>query len=201
MKRGERRHRDHRQLGHRPGAAACKAARDAGLNVNFYTYYAGVIGTPTAVGEAGEDRMRQIAVLAPEHRRLSGRAAVHASSRRSSTRSGTRCATHTSLNMLAEAMKRSEVDRPAEGRVRDGRREDGRACTATSRCARPTTSCCSRCAISSWTKVGGQELKHDVEKHRLHVEDRGGVPDLRRVAADVLPDEAPGAPPVIPPMR
>ena len=30
-----------------------KAANDAGLNAKFYTYYAGVTGTPTALGATG----------------------------------------------------------------------------------------------------------------------------------------------------
>jgi branched-chain amino acid transport system substrate-binding protein len=37
-----------------------KAARDAGLNVTFYTYYAGAIGAITALGEAGVGRVKQI---------------------------------------------------------------------------------------------------------------------------------------------
>jgi branched-chain amino acid transport system substrate-binding protein len=35
-----------------------KASKEAGLNVNYYTYYAGVIGTPTALGESGVDRVK-----------------------------------------------------------------------------------------------------------------------------------------------
>ena len=34
-----------------------KAANDAGLNVKFYTYYAGVTGTPTALGAAAAGRV------------------------------------------------------------------------------------------------------------------------------------------------
>ena len=37
-----------------------KAAKDAGLKVNFYTYYAGGLGTPTAMGEAGAGSVRQL---------------------------------------------------------------------------------------------------------------------------------------------
>ena len=37
-----------------------KAARDAGLKTRFYTYYAGGLGTPTAIGDAGTDRVLQI---------------------------------------------------------------------------------------------------------------------------------------------
>ncbi len=37
-----------------------KASKEADLNVNYYTYYAGVIGTPTALGESGVDRVKII---------------------------------------------------------------------------------------------------------------------------------------------
>ena len=38
-----------------------KAANDAGLNAKFYTYYAGVTGTPTALGPGSEGRVYQVA--------------------------------------------------------------------------------------------------------------------------------------------
>jgi branched-chain amino acid transport system substrate-binding protein len=41
-------------------ALLVKAARDAGLNVSFYTYYAGFGGVPTAMGETGVGRVKQI---------------------------------------------------------------------------------------------------------------------------------------------
>jgi branched-chain amino acid transport system substrate-binding protein len=37
-----------------------KAAKEAGLNVNFYTYYAGGLGSPTAMGDAAVGRVKQI---------------------------------------------------------------------------------------------------------------------------------------------
>lgn len=37
-----------------------KAAKDAGLKVKFYTYYGNALGAPTAVGEAGVDRLRLV---------------------------------------------------------------------------------------------------------------------------------------------
>ncbi|SEO95575.1 branched-chain amino acid ABC transporter substrate-binding protein [Aquisalimonas asiatica] len=37
-----------------------REAEDAGLDVNFYTYYAGGLGVPAAVGRAGIDRVAQI---------------------------------------------------------------------------------------------------------------------------------------------
>jgi len=46
-----------------------KAANDAGLNAKFYTYYAGVTGTPTALGPAAAGRVFQVAY---NHSNMSG---------------------------------------------------------------------------------------------------------------------------------
>jgi branched-chain amino acid transport system substrate-binding protein len=50
-------------------ALLVKAANDAGLNVNFYTYYGGVTGTPTALGPASAGRMYQVSYL---HNQMQG---------------------------------------------------------------------------------------------------------------------------------
>ncbi len=41
-------------------ALLVRAGRDAGLNVDYYTYYAGVVGGPTAIGDAGIDHVKQV---------------------------------------------------------------------------------------------------------------------------------------------
>lgn len=41
-------------------ALLVKAGKDAGLKVDYYTYYAGIAGGPTAIGEAGADHVKQI---------------------------------------------------------------------------------------------------------------------------------------------
>jgi branched-chain amino acid transport system substrate-binding protein len=46
-------------------ALLVRAAKDAGLDANFYTFYAGVIGTPTALGEAGVDRVYAVSYYGP----------------------------------------------------------------------------------------------------------------------------------------
>jgi len=38
-----------------------KAAKESGLKADFYTYYAGIVGSPTAIGQAGED-IRQVSM-------------------------------------------------------------------------------------------------------------------------------------------
>ena len=37
-----------------------RAAKDAGLAADWYTYYAGGLGTPSAIGQAGKDRVKQV---------------------------------------------------------------------------------------------------------------------------------------------
>ena len=37
-----------------------KAAKDANLRADFYTYYAGVVGTPPALGDAGVERVKVV---------------------------------------------------------------------------------------------------------------------------------------------
>jgi branched-chain amino acid transport system substrate-binding protein len=41
-------------------ALLIKAAKDAGLKSHFYTFYAGAVGAPTAIGEAGIDRVKVV---------------------------------------------------------------------------------------------------------------------------------------------
>jgi branched-chain amino acid transport system substrate-binding protein len=46
-------------------ALLVRAANDAGLKASFYTFYAGVVGAPTAIGEAGVGRVKVVAYYGP----------------------------------------------------------------------------------------------------------------------------------------
>jgi len=46
-------------------ALLIRAAKDAGLKAEFYTFYAGVVGSPTAIGEAGLDRVKVVSYYEP----------------------------------------------------------------------------------------------------------------------------------------
>ena len=88
-----------------------KAAREAGLNVTFYTYYAGFAGVPTAVGEAGIDRMKQITewhtnVPSKELER------VNAEFKKKYNLDWWFLRVHTGMNMLAEAAKQAKSTDP-----------------------------------------------------------------------------------------
>ncbi|MFO1361167.1 MAG: branched-chain amino acid ABC transporter substrate-binding protein [Burkholderiales bacterium] len=90
-----------------------KAAKEAGLNVNFYTYYAGFAGVATAVGEAGVDRMKQITdwhtnVPSKELER------VNAEFKKKYNLDWWFLRVHTQMNMLAEAIKRAQSADPVK---------------------------------------------------------------------------------------
>jgi branched-chain amino acid transport system substrate-binding protein len=90
-----------------------KAAREAGLNVTFYTYYAGFAGVPTAVGEAGVDRVKQITewhtnVPSKELER------VNAEFKKKYNLDWWFLRVHTQMNMLAEALKRAKSADPVK---------------------------------------------------------------------------------------
>jgi len=90
-----------------------KAAKDAGLNVTFYTYYAGFAGVPTAVGEAGIDRLKQITewhtnVPSEELER------VNAEFKKKYNLDWWFLRVHTGMNMLAEAAKQAKSTDPVK---------------------------------------------------------------------------------------
>src|SRR5882724_4806898 len=57
-------------------ALLIKAAKDAGLNANFYTYYAATTGVPTAMGAAGADRVRLVSYWTPNTEKFAGESLV-----------------------------------------------------------------------------------------------------------------------------
>ncbi|HET9024221.1 MAG TPA: branched-chain amino acid ABC transporter substrate-binding protein [Burkholderiaceae bacterium] len=143
-------------------ALLLRAARDAGLNANFYTYYAGVIGTPTAVGPAGEGRMRQVAYwhanIAPNYPGEQ----QYIEFKKKFNEEWYALATYTSLTMLADAMKRTSSTDPLkvayamEGAKMQSLHGDIEMRATDHQLLQPLW-------ISSWTKVGGPN-KNDIEK-------------------------------------
>ena len=54
-------------------ALLIRAAKDADLKANFYTYYAGTSGVPSAMGAAGAERVKMIAYWQPNNEKFSGK--------------------------------------------------------------------------------------------------------------------------------
>ena len=142
-------------------ALLVRAAREAGLNANFYTYYAGVIGTPTAVGPAGENRMHMISYWHPNIAGNPGEK-IYLDFKKRFNEEFYTVATYTSLTLLADAMKRTgsidplRVAYAMEGAKLSSMHGDIEMRASDHQLLQPLW-------LSSWTKVGGAN-KHDIEK-------------------------------------
>jgi len=143
-------------------ALLVRAARDAGLNANFYTYYAGVIGTPTAIGAAGENRVMQVSYwhpnIAPEYPYEK----LYLDFKKRFNEEWYTVATYTGLWMLAEAIRRTGSTDPLkvayamEGMKLDAPHGPIEMRASDHQLLQPLW-------ISSWTKVGGPN-RNDIEK-------------------------------------
>jgi len=88
-----------------------RAARDAGLTANFYTYYAGVVGTPTAMGASGADRVRQVSYWHPNIEK-NPLEPVYLEFKKRFNEEWYVLAAHNAIAMLAEAIRRTRSTDP-----------------------------------------------------------------------------------------
>jgi branched-chain amino acid transport system substrate-binding protein len=143
-------------------ALLVRAARDAGLNANFYTYYGGVIGTPTAVGPAGENRMRMVAYWHPNITPDYPGEKLYQDFKKRFGEEFYAVATYSALTLLADTMKRTKSTDPLrvayamEGAKWAGVSGDLEMRASDHQLLQPLW-------IVSWTKVGGPN-KNDIEK-------------------------------------
>ncbi|MCZ7558692.1 MAG: branched-chain amino acid ABC transporter substrate-binding protein [Burkholderiaceae bacterium] len=142
-------------------ALLVKAAKDAGLSANFYTYYAGTTGVPTAMGAAGVDHVRQVSYWQPNDSVLNPQAIIDGFKKKFNDDYYT-MATYTAFKLLSEGMKKAKSTDPLKvafameglkvqslnGEV-EMRATDHRAQQSV--------------YISSWQKVDGKTVKYDQE--------------------------------------
>ncbi|HMN80408.1 MAG TPA: branched-chain amino acid ABC transporter substrate-binding protein [Burkholderiaceae bacterium] len=94
-------------------ALMVKAAKDAGLNADFYTYYAGTTGVPTAMGAAGADRVHMVANWHPNDARNKGQDIVEGFMKKFNDDFYT-AQTYVGLQLLGEAMKKAKSTDPVK---------------------------------------------------------------------------------------
>ena len=143
-------------------ALLVRAARDAGLDANFYTYYAGVIGTPTAIGAAGEKRIRQVSYWHPNITPDYPYEKIMLEFKKSFNEEWYTVATFTSLTLLAEGIKRAKSTDPLkvayamEGVKLTVPHGEIEMRATDHQLLQPLW-------IATWTKVGGPN-RNDIEK-------------------------------------
>ena len=171
-------------------ALLVRAAREAGLNANFYTYYGGVIGTPTAVGPAGEDRMRMVSYWHPNITPNYPGEKMYLDFKKRFGEEFYAVATYHALTMLADTIKRTKSTDPLrvayamEGAKRARRQWRHRNAGGGSSTA--------AAAVGCLVDEGGRPQQARHRKDRLYLEDGSCISDVCRIAANQLQHEAAG---------
>ena len=138
-----------------------KAAKEAGLDANFYTYYAGVTGTPTVMGASGAEKVKMIAYW---HNNVDQNAfePLYKEFKAKYNDELYVAAAWVEMNMLAESIKRAKSTEPTkvafamEGMTVKGPGAGEETMRKTDHQTQMTL------YIATWTKAGGK-LKYDVE--------------------------------------
>jgi branched-chain amino acid transport system substrate-binding protein len=142
-----------------------KAARDAGFKPMFYTYYAGGLGTPPALGDAGIGHLKQVTQW---HANVgTEKATKHYEAYRAKykdTKDDFYFSTHfLALEMLAKAIDTAKSAEPAKvGKALEGLKMEGDTGEVSMRA--DNHQLVQPLFISTYSKVDGKDVKFDVER-------------------------------------
>jgi branched-chain amino acid transport system substrate-binding protein len=138
-----------------------KAARDAGLNANFYTYYALTTGAPTAMGAGSAERVKYVGTWNVNNDTFAGQEIVEAFKKKYNS-DFYLLSIYTGINMLAKAMAETKSTDPVkvayalEGMKFRSFNGDVEMRKADHQLLQPLY-------IATWTKVNGRSVKYDQE--------------------------------------
>ena len=142
-----------------------KAARDAGYAPEFYTYYAGGLGTPPALGDAGIGQLKQVTQF---HSNIGTEATTKLvmayKQKYPEAKDDLYFTTHIiAIEMLARAMDQAKSSDPAKvAKALEGMKINGPAGEVTMRA--DNHQLLQPLFISTYLKVDGKEVKFDVER-------------------------------------
>ncbi|MBS0337354.1 MAG: branched-chain amino acid ABC transporter substrate-binding protein [Proteobacteria bacterium] len=143
-------------------ALLIKAAKDAGLNANFYTYYAATTGVPTAMGAAGEDKVRFVGYWNVNNEKFVG-ADVAMGYQKKFNDDYYTMATYTGIALLAKAFKETKSTDPVkvahalEGMKVESLNGEVEMRKSDHQALQPLV-------VAKWVKVDGKTVKYDQEK-------------------------------------
>ena len=138
-----------------------KAAKEAGLDTNFYTYYAGVTGTPTVMGASGEGKVKMISYW---HQNVDQNTfePLYTEFKKRYNDELYVTALWTATQMLADSIKKARSTDPTKvAFAMEGMEEKG-AGAGDVVMRKSDHQLQMTLYISTWTKAGGK-LKYDVE--------------------------------------
>jgi len=142
-------------------ALLIKAGKDAGLNVNYYTYYAGTTGVPTAMGAAGEDRVRFVGYWNANNEKFVGSDIVEGFNKKYKDDYYT-MATYTAIAMLSKAFKETKSTDPIKvAAALEGMKVQSLNGEVEMR--KQDHQLLQPLYIAKWVKVNGKDVKYDQE--------------------------------------
>lgn len=138
-----------------------RAAKDADLKANFYTFYAVTSGVPTAMGAAGADHTKIIGNWLPNNPGFSGKEIAEAYKKKYNDDFYT-AQSHSVIAMLSKAIKDSKTTDPVkvafamEGMKVAGMNGEIAMQKTDHQLQQPLY-------IATWTKTNGKDVKYDQE--------------------------------------
>jgi branched-chain amino acid transport system substrate-binding protein len=143
-------------------ALLIKAAKDAGLNVKFYTYYAATTGVPTAMGASGEDKVYYVGYWNVNNEKFVGADLAMGYLKRFDDDYYT-MATYTGIAYLAKAFKETKSTDPVKvAKALEGMKVQSLNGEVEMRKADHQAQ--QSVTIAKWVKVNGKTVKYDQEK-------------------------------------
>lgn len=142
-------------------ALLIKAAKDADLKADFYTYYAGTTGVPTAMGAAGAGHVKQIGYWIPNTEKFAGSEVAMAYKKKYNDDFYT-IATYTVVKMMAAGMKAANsTDSVKVAFAMEGMKLDSLNGEVEMR--KSDHQLQQNLWVSTWTKTNGKDVKYDQE--------------------------------------
>ncbi|NEX62433.1 branched-chain amino acid ABC transporter substrate-binding protein [Noviherbaspirillum galbum] len=142
-------------------ALLIKAAKDADLKANFYTYYASTKGVPTAMGAAGADRVKYVGYWNVNNDKFAGKDLVEGFKKRFND-DYTVMASYTGIHMLSKAFKEARSADPIkvayslEGMKDASLNGDVEMRKSDHQLQQPLY-------VATWVKANGKDVKFDQE--------------------------------------
>jgi branched-chain amino acid transport system substrate-binding protein len=142
-------------------ALLIKAAKDADLKANFYTYYGGTTGVPTAMGASGAGRVKQVSYWHPNTENFAGKEVQEAYKKKYNDDFYV-VSTYTIVKMLSAAMNAAKsVDPVKVAYAMEGMKIDSMNGPVEMRKADHQLQ--QTMWVSTWTKTNGKDVKYDQE--------------------------------------
>ncbi|NHZ43762.1 branched-chain amino acid ABC transporter substrate-binding protein [Massilia aquatica] len=142
-------------------ALLIRAAKDADLKANFYTYYGVTTGVPTAMGAAGADRVKIVGNWMVNNDKFAGKEIVEAFKKKYND-DYYAAQTHSAIGMLSQAIKAAKTTDPVkvafamEGAKFNSVNGEVMMNKVDHQLQQPLY-------IGTWTKTNGKDIKYDQE--------------------------------------